>query len=124
MKAISIKQPWAELIIAGIKNVENRIWKTDYRGRLAIHASKSFDVRWLNRISGGLVGIANEYLKKVGVTNLVYGCILGTVELVDIRIDPVSVWHENGVYGWYLLNPQRFEKPVPAKGQLRLWEVT
>ena len=43
MKAISLKQPWADLIVNGIKDIENRTWKTSYRGKLFIHASKSFD---------------------------------------------------------------------------------
>lgn len=38
-KAISIKQPWAYLICAGIKDVENRTWATKFRGRVYIHAS-------------------------------------------------------------------------------------
>ncbi len=40
MKCLSVRQPWASLIIRGTKDVENRTWDTDYRGRLAIHASK------------------------------------------------------------------------------------
>ena len=39
MKTISVKQPYATLICAGVKKIENRSWKTDYRGRLLIHAS-------------------------------------------------------------------------------------
>jgi hypothetical protein len=39
MKTLSIKQPFATLVCAGVKKVENRTWKTDYRGRLLIHAS-------------------------------------------------------------------------------------
>jgi hypothetical protein len=39
MKTLSVKQPHATLICAGIKRVENRTWTTDYRGRLLIHAS-------------------------------------------------------------------------------------
>ena len=39
MKTLSVKQPHATLICAGIKRVENRTWSTDYRGRLLIHAS-------------------------------------------------------------------------------------
>ena len=41
MKAISIKQPWAWLIISGYKTVENRKWYTAHRGDILIHASKS-----------------------------------------------------------------------------------
>ncbi|MFA5377738.1 MAG: ASCH domain-containing protein [Dehalococcoidia bacterium] len=39
MECISVKQPWAALIVCGAKDVENRTWKTDYRGRILIHAS-------------------------------------------------------------------------------------
>jgi hypothetical protein len=38
-KVLSVKQPYAAFICAGVKDVENRTWKTDYRGKLLIHAS-------------------------------------------------------------------------------------
>ena len=41
MKAITICQPYAELILLGQKRVENRVWKPDYFGPLLIHAGKS-----------------------------------------------------------------------------------
>ena len=40
MKTISVKQPWSYLICSGIKDVENRSWKTNFRGRVLIHSSK------------------------------------------------------------------------------------
>jgi hypothetical protein len=40
MKVLSVRQPFASLICAGIKTIENRSWKTDYRGTILIHASK------------------------------------------------------------------------------------
>jgi len=39
MKCLSVRNPISYLICAGIKDVENRTWKTDYRGRLYIHSS-------------------------------------------------------------------------------------
>lgn len=39
METLSVKQPWASLIVCGAKDVENRTWTTPYRGRLLIHAS-------------------------------------------------------------------------------------
>ena len=42
MKTLSVKQPHATLICAGVKRVENRTWTTDFRGRLLIHASGDF----------------------------------------------------------------------------------
>lgn len=41
MKALTVKQPWAGLIIAGGKDIENRTWRTSYRGRVLIHAAKT-----------------------------------------------------------------------------------
>lgn len=43
MYALTVKQPWASAIMAGLKRVENRTWRTDYRGPLAIHAGSSID---------------------------------------------------------------------------------
>ena len=50
MKALSIRQPWAWLIVHGHKDIENRTWTTSFRGRLLVHAGKSFDkegYRWV-----------------------------------------------------------------------------
>jgi len=41
--ALSIRQPWAWLIVNGYKDVENRVWRTNFRGRFLVHASKKFD---------------------------------------------------------------------------------
>jgi hypothetical protein len=38
MRIITIKQPWAHLIVAGTKNIENRNWPTNYRGPVLVHA--------------------------------------------------------------------------------------
>jgi len=70
-KALSIRQPWAHLIVAGIKQIENRTWTTRYRGPLLIHAGQLWhdetiaDIERRHRIAiprdlqlGGIVGIA------------------------------------------------------------------
>ena len=41
MKVLSIKEPWASLIMNGTKRIETRSWKTKYRGEIYIHASLS-----------------------------------------------------------------------------------
>ena len=43
MKILTVRQPWASLIVAGLKDVENRPWSTKYRGRLGNHAAMRFD---------------------------------------------------------------------------------
>jgi len=41
MKALTILQPWASLLACGAKKIETRSWKTNYRGKIAIHAGLS-----------------------------------------------------------------------------------
>lgn len=54
MKVLTIKQPWASLIIEGYKRFEFRSWKTNYRGELLIHAGKSIDKEAYERLKGYL----------------------------------------------------------------------
>jgi hypothetical protein len=68
--AISLKQPWATLLVHGLKTVEVRRWQTARRGRVFIHASRTADARseaWKlvppelkasARLVGGIVGSA------------------------------------------------------------------
>lgn len=99
MKALSVKPPWAELIISGKKKIENRNWKTNYRGKLAIHEC-------------GENGRG----------------IIGHVELVDIlpwheaeKQYPDQKQYIEGRYCWVMQNPVRLKEPIKAKGQLGLF---
>src|SRR5262249_47623570 len=106
---ITIRQPWAELIVRGDKDVENRSWRTRHRGPLLIHAGA--------RAQRGL-------LEQHGVAvDAERSAIIGVVELVDCRREPTSAWHEEGAWGWYLVRPKRFRKPIPMKGRRGLFEV-
>lgn len=109
-KAITIKQPWASLIIAGVKDVENRTWKTSYRGTLAVHAGS---------------GIAKDAMTEFGHLVSAYpaGAIIGTVELVACITNSVSEWAMEGHYHWVLANPRPCV-PVPASGALSFWQVS
>ena len=51
MKAITIKQPWASLIVHGIKDIENRSWSTKFRGRVLIHAAGVVDPAKVARVA-------------------------------------------------------------------------
>ena len=72
MKCLSIKQPFARLIVSGKKKIEIRSWKTWYRGELILHASKVPD---------------KEAIKRFEFNNgdLVCGAIIGKVMLVDCK---------------------------------------
>lgn len=124
MKALTIKQPWATLIMQGDKRFEFRSWQTKYRGDLLIHAGKGIDKEAMKR------------LEKYLPTKLPYGKILGKVKLVDcIKMSPEfkelllkensdiytkSSFQEN--YRWQVLDVEVFENPIDAKGHLSLWE--
>lgn len=122
MKALTIKQPWASLIIEGYKCYEFRGWKTNYRGKILIHAG---------------ISLEKDMLKRFKDYNLNYicGAIIGEAELVDCilvdeklndklnDINPTVYGRSNHVekYAWKLENIIKYDKPIPAKGKLGLW---
>lgn len=124
MKVLTIKQPWATLIMQGDKRFEFRSWQAKYRGDLLIHAGLGIDKEAMKRLE--------RYIPK----ELPYGKILGKVKLVDcIKMSPEfkeillnenkeiytdSAFKEN--YGWQVTDVEMFENPIEAKGHLSLWE--
>jgi hypothetical protein len=65
MKALTVKQPWASLIVEGIKNIENRTWKTNFRGRILIHAATQSEYVGIREIEANPseMGIATNTYK-------------------------------------------------------------
>jgi hypothetical protein len=114
MKALTIRQPWASLIIAGIKDVENRTWSTDYRGELVIHAGLAVD-------RPGLTDFAHLLPGAAAAEPLPSGAVLGTVELVDVVSGYESPWALIDNWHWILTRPRPLRIPVPAVGRLGLW---
>lgn len=119
MKVLSVRQPWASLIMS-IKDIENRTWKTNYRGRILIHSS-------LHTIPHEWEMLNEEQIQTVPFmlkhTILPYGAIIGSVELIDCTKNYSSIWAEKGVWNWVLKNPILFEHPIMnIKGKLGLWE--
>jgi len=121
MKALSVIMPWPWLILKHGKDVENRSWQTSYRGRILIHASKKPDKNSIQIMSLFNATPTETELKEFFTW---YGCIVGAVELVDCVKNYKSPWAESGAFHWVLKNPVLFDKPVPAKGSLGLWEYT
>ena len=121
VKVLTIKEPWATLIINGYKKYEFRSWKTNYRGKILIHAGKGLDKCVLNKF--------NDY--KLEYSS---GEIIGEAEIVDcILVDDVfdetlrkidnNVYCNNhvGLYAWKLENIMKYDKKIPIKGKLGLW---
>lgn len=117
--ALSVRQPWAWLIIHGGKDIENRSWHTKFRGRFLVHAAKGMT-------NQEYVHAAN-YAQSLGVNvppanELLRGGIIGSVELVDSINSHDSAWYM-GEKGFVLRNPQPHSF-LPLKGQLGFFEVT
>lgn len=139
MKAITLHQPYAQAIFAGLKHYETRSLRTHYRGDLAIHAGmKAFTLHdaalLVPTANAAAVEIVNRF--EVDYTTqifkLTYGAVLGIVRVVDcvpveaIRDDLTDVErafgdYSDGRFAWVLDNVRPFDKPIPAKGQLGLW---
>jgi hypothetical protein len=136
MLTLSIQQPYAHLILAGVKRVENRTWPTAHRGRLAIHASRLACRSWSEVFDTGAVRLAFD--EGISFTDgdelpplsaLPTGAIVGTVEVYDCLRDdelPDEWLHDSFVdldcWCWLLRQPRALAAPFACKGQLRLWE--
>jgi len=149
MKAITIHQPWASLLITGAKRYETRCWVTRYRGELAIHAGRrktpglhEKDIQVVLRGLG--ITATDPHMSKKVLDALPRGAIIAVATLVDchemyIRADGAiciapqgvetvitgderafGLWRP-GCYAWELADIQMLSVPCPALGQQRLW---
>lgn len=128
-KVLSVRQPYASLLVSGIKDVENRSRRTNYRGTVLIHAgAKWHEIMeqlptkiWLlgaSPVEQQIVKMAAEVTR-----NDLFGCIVGSVEIVDCVQDSPSEWAERGQWHWVCRNAKVFAQPVRnVKGRLGLWE--
>lgn len=148
MKVLSILQPWASLIIKGHKKIETRSWipknpeiiKQITNEGLLIHASAK-----KIRLQDGMYDLV-DHMERIGFMDgygeIPYGAIIGKVKVESFYktedlvspsckhytvIDWISEQEEAfgdyspGRFGWLLSDPVEFEVPIPAKGQLNLW---
>ena len=123
MKALSIKQPWAWLIVNGYKDVENRSFPINLRGKIYVHAGKKVDNDgaiwlWENRERLGIQACMPEWVEICNSWE--QGAIIGEAEIIDCRCDyePKSLWAESGMWQWHLANPIAYKEPIPCKGKL------
>lgn len=121
MKALSITEPYASLILEGKKHIETRSWKTGHRGPLLIHASATRipkEYRHLlpmvDKVRQGYILCRADLVDCVEMTDE----FLKTVDDAEKEVGFYSV----GRYAWILENVEPVEQ-VRAKGRLGLWEV-
>lgn len=120
MIALSIRQPWAWLILHAGKDIENRSWPTRFRGRVLIHAGKGMtrdeyeDAEGFTAMAGYLDGFpAFEHLPRGGV--------VGSVEIIDCVTASQSPWF-CGEFGFVLRSPVALPF-APWRGQLGFFDV-
>ncbi len=117
MKALSIRQPWASMIILGHKPVENRNWQCKHRGALLIHASKNWDQDGADWITYRFPKLEKEVLKS----KYQRGGIIGSVVMTACMPRFNSPWFF-GKWGFVFIDPKPLEfRPYP--GQLNIFEV-
>ncbi|KFX64219.1 hypothetical protein KBK24_0121470 [Burkholderia sp. K24] len=139
MKALSIRQPWAWLIVrpdlsgpqrvaaiaAGeLKDIENRSWPTRLRGRFLVHASKGMTRAEYEDAQDPLWASKGPTIELPPFEQLERGGIIGatTIDACIHPVDRTSHWHADGQYGFHLID----SKPVPfvpCKGALQFFDV-
>jgi predicted transcriptional regulator len=120
MKCLSLKQPYAELLVSGKKSIELRNWNTSFRGKFLVHASKNID-------------------KDLGIdyNKLARGAIIGSAVLYDVKqyrnkteLEVDKNKHLADIkkfgfrrYGFMIKNAHRFRRSIPYPGMLKFFEV-
>lgn len=140
MKVITVKQPWAYLLCAGIKDIENRTWKLPekYKNKwVLIHASADRKLNLMYLTSYQYI----DFLEKIDIKTFKpvdqwsYSAIIGAVKYSDCIIKHPSIWAERvddldvlmrgfkQIYNWVVSEAVLFDKPIlNVKGKLSFWD--
>jgi hypothetical protein len=118
LRALSVRQPWAEWILQGAKSIEVRTWDDDYRGPLLLHTGKR---------------PASEWEGKPEASGLFFGGYVGLVVLEAIVPFDRARWtawadrhldrgeYRPGLFAWILGQPRRLAEPIPGEGKVKLF---
>lgn len=120
MKALSILQPYAWLIVNALKDIENRDWRASYRGHFLVHAGKRYSRRDHDEY-------AEDFAEDFGIILPAYedmprGGVVGQSEIIDCVQKHPSRWKMEGSWGMVLAN----SKPLtftPYRGQLGFFSI-
>lgn len=106
IKTLSIQQPWSWAIIHGGKNIENRTWRTKYRGPIFIHTSKKIDLQGYYKLQDNMKSYGLTSLPSLDELKTVCGGLYGMVELVSCRRSiSGNIWGDINSIKWVLKNP-------------------
>jgi len=128
---LSMHQPWASLLVSGIKLDEGRGWYSSHRGRLWIAAAKKETTETETQ---GIIEDHVDYLKSIGIhdyvlpTNYPVGCLLGCVDVKEVLskedyLEKYPNGSSAGAYVFVCKNPQELTLKLPVKGQHKIWKL-
>lgn len=146
VKAITLTEPWASLVVSGAKQIETRSWRTNYTGLLAIHAAKTMPVYAIDACRENFIKKALQEIGIVGNSSSALkqqfhlGCVIGLVRLstiIEIKgyrqiFKGIKIPPDNpelafgdytpGRFAWIFTPPiVRIPDPIPCRGALGLW---
>jgi hypothetical protein len=121
--ALSIRQPWAWLVVHGHKDIENRDWSTPFRGQLLVHAGLTMTRAYYDQITEEL---GNASMQPAGglpsYEDLPRGGLVGWTRIIDCVEHSTSKWKQEGSFG-FVLRDSRPMPFVPWKGRLQFFNV-
>lgn len=127
MKALTLHQPWASLIAAGVKSCETRHWaapKADWGTLIGIHAGARTDQDFRRRDTEVLRCLGDDTLptKAIVAVARLHDCVL-TETLIPGPLEEHFGDYTPGRYAWRLADIQPLTEPVPVPGHHKLWTV-
>ncbi len=127
MKVLSLTEPYATLIKEGKKKIETRSWKTNYRGVLYIHASRT-KIKKEDRENQELMNLLKDIpfnyghiICKCNLVNCVYMTKTYVNEIKKNHQEFICGEYREGRYAWILENIEILKVPILAKGHLGIW---
>lgn len=129
MAGLSLTQPWATLVAMGMKRIETRSWKTNYRGTIAIHAAKGFPKKaqlfasyehTMGRLPGRIPRGAIIALARIANCIPVEEAVLDTTALERTYGDYT---YGVGRWAWLLEDVVALDEPLPCRGALGLFSL-
>ncbi|MGH9972689.1 MAG: ASCH domain-containing protein [Nitrososphaeraceae archaeon] len=123
MKCLSLKQPYADLLVSGKKIIELRTWNTKFRGEFLVHASKKIDKEACK-------------MNKIDPDSLIAGAVIGKAILYDVKFyknrisfvqdrnkHMAGTKYTDHKYGFLVKNARRFKSPLIIPGKLGFFNV-
>jgi len=123
MKCLSLKQPFAELLVSGKKIIELRTWNTKFRGEFLVHASKKIDKETCEKY-------------RIDPDSLIMGAIIGKAILYEVKYYKnrnlfiqdrnkhlAGTKYSDHKYAFLVKNARRFKKALFIPGRLRFFNV-